>query len=375
MKIRYFDHSATTKVSKEVLNSMLPYWSEEYGNPSSLYSIGRDAKRAIEEARKKVAYSINAEPSELYFTSCGSESDNLAIKGVAKANRQKGNHIITSKIEHPAVINTCKTLEKEGFEITYLDVDSKGFVNLEQLENSINSKTILVSVMTANNEIGTIEPIRDIGRIAHRHNILFHTDSVQAIGNMEIDVKRMNIDLLSMSAHKFYGPKGIGALYVKNGVNFERQQDGGHQEKNKRAGTENVAEIVGLGTAIEIANYNLYEYCERLKRLRNYCIVQLKSTFPDIKINGDEEKRLPGHISVAFKGKNSQEILTKLDSFGICASGGSACCSGGNEPSYVLQSIRLEREYLEGTIRITIGSENSVEDINYLIEALKKIIK
>ena len=375
MKIRYFDHSATTKVSKEVLNSMLPYWSEEYGNPSSLYSIGRDAKRAIEEARKKVAYSINAEPSELYFTSCGSESDNLAIKGVAKANRQRGNHIITSKIEHPAVINTCKTLEKEGFEITYLDVDSKGFVNLEQLENSINSKTILVSVMTANNEIGTIEPIRDIGRIAHRHNILFHTDSVQAIGNMEIDVKRMNIDLLSMSAHKFYGPKGIGALYVKNGVNFERQQDGGHQEKNKRAGTENVAEIVGLGTAIEIANYNLYEYCERLKRLRNYCIVQLKSTFSDIKINGDDEKRLPGHISVSFKGKDSQEILTKLDSFGICASGGSACCSGENEPSYVLQSIGLEREYLEGTIRITIGSENSVEDINYLIEALKKIIK
>lgn len=374
MKIRYFDHSATTKVNREVLDSMIPYFSYEYGNPSSLYSVGREAKRAIEEARQKVAKNINCNPSEIYFTSCGSESDNLAIKGFAKANRKKGNHIITSKIEHPAVINTCKTLEKEGFEVTYLNVDEKGFINLNELERSIKENTILISIMTANNEIGTIEPISKIGEIAHKYNIAFHTDSVQAIGNVKIDVRKMNIDMLSMSAHKFYGPKGIGALYVKDEVEVERQQDGGHQEREKRAGTENVAEIVGLGTAIELSDYNFNWYVQKLTRLRNYFLTELRNIFPDCKLNGDEKIRLPGHISVSFKGKNSQEILAKLDSYGICASGGSACCSGENKPSHVLQAIGLSREYLEGTIRITLGEENTIEDVNYLLQVLEKVV-
>lgn len=375
MKVRYFDHSATTKVSDEVLKSMLPYFSEKYGNPSSLYSVGREAKHALEEARKQVAYSINAKPQEIYFTSCGGESDNLALKGIAHANKNKGNHIITSKIEHPAILNTCKQLESEGFEVTYLNVDANGFVNLNELEKSINNRTILISVMTANNEIGTIEPIKEIGRIAHNHNIIFHTDSVQAVGNIDIDVQKMNVDMLSMSAHKFYGPKGVGALYVKDGIEFERQQAGGHQEKNKRAGTENVAEIVGMGKAIEIANYNIYEYSQRLIKLRKYFLSEIRKNIPDVKLNGDEENRLPGHISISFKGKDSQEILTKLDSYGICASGGSACCSGENEPSHVLVAIGLDREYAEGTIRLTMGAENTLEDVKYLLNVFNEILK
>lgn len=374
MKVRYFDHSATTKVSREVLDSMLPYFSYEYGNPSSLYSVGREAKRAIEEAREKVAKAINVKSEEIYFTSCGSESDNLAIKGYAKANRKKGKHIITSKIEHPAVLNTCKSLEKEGFEVTYLNVDSKGFINIEELKKSIRNDTILISIMTANNEIGTIEPIKEIGKIAHNNNIVFHTDSVQVIGNMKIDAKEMNIDMLSMSAHKFYGPKGIGALYVKDGIDFERQQDGGHQEKGKRSGTENVAEIVGLGTAIKLADYNLSSYIEKLTKLRKYFFNNMREIIPDYKLNGDENLRLPGHISISFKDVDSQELLAKLDSYGICASGGSACCSGENEPSHVLMAIGLEREYLEGTIRITLGEENSIDDVNYLLNILEKLI-
>ena len=374
MKVRYFDHSATTKVSREVLDSMLPYFSYEYGNPSSLYSVGREAKRSIEETREKVAKTINVKNEEIYFTSCGSESDNLAIKGYAKANRKKGKHIITSKIEHPAVLNTCKSLEKEGFEVTYLNVDSKGFINIEELKKSIRNDTILISIMTANNEIGTIEPIKEIGKIAHNNNIVFHTDSVQAIGNMKIDAKEMNIDMLSMSAHKFYGPKGIGALYVKDGMDFERQQDWGNQERGKRSGTENVAEIVGLGTAIELADYNLSSYIEKLTKLRRYFLNNMREIIPDYKLNGDENLRLPGHISMSFKDVDSQELLAKLDSYGICASGGSACCSGENEPSHVLMAIGLEREYLEGTIRITLGEENSIDDVNYLIYILEKLV-
>lgn len=293
MKIRYFDHAATTAVKEEVLKEMLPYFSIEYGNASSIYTIGRKSKRAVEQARQKVAKAMNAKPKEIYFTACGSEADNLALKGVAYANKEKGKHIITTKIEHPAILESCKTLEKQGFEITYLNVDENGFISVQELENQIRKDTILISIMFANNEIGTIQPIEEVGRIAKAHGILFHTDSVQAVGNVKIDVDKMNIDLLSMSAHKFYGPKGIGALYVRDGVNFERIQDGGHQEKNKRAGTENVPGIVGLGKAIELAYENLEAYNEKLTNLRDYYFSQIEEKIPNIKINGDRNKRLP----------------------------------------------------------------------------------
>lgn len=274
-----------------------------------------------------MADALNCPPKEIYFTSCGSESDNLALKGFAYANRNKGNHIITSKIEHPAILNTCKTLERQGFEITYLNVDKNGRVNLSQLEQSIKSNTILISIMFANNEIGTIQPIKEIGEIAKKHNVIFHTDAVQAIGNVKIDVKELGIDMLSMSAHKFYGPKGIGALYVKEGIEFERIQDGGHQEKDKRSGTENVASIVGMGKAIELANNELEEYNNKLKRMRDYCFERIVNEIEDIKINGDKLNRLPGNCNVSFGGIESEELLYELDEIGICSSGGSACSS------------------------------------------------
>lgn len=374
MKEIYFDHSATTAVRREVLNEMIPYFNIQYGNPSSLYRIGRNAKRAIEESRENVAYAINCEPFEIYFTSCGSESDNLAIKGFAYANMNKGNHIITSRIEHPAVLNTCKTLEKKGFSVTYLNVDEKGFIDFNELNNVITNKTILISVMMANNEIGTIQNVSKIGEIAHQRNIIFHTDAVQAIGNIKINVKDMNIDMLSMSAHKFYGPKGVGALYVKSGIDCERIQDGGHQERDKRAGTENVAGIVGIGKAIEIATHNLEQYNSKLLSLREYCISELRKNIDNIKINGDLNKRLPGNINISFKGCDASDILLELDKVGICASGGSACSSGSNEPSHVLIAIGLEREWLEGTIRITLGEDNTKEDIDYLVRNLIKIV-
>lgn len=327
MKIRYFDHSATTSVREEVLKEMIPYFTIQYGNASSIYGIGRISKKAIEIARERIARAINSKVKEIYFTSCGSEADNLAIKGIAYANSKKGKHIITSKIEHPAVLETCRTLEKQGFEITYLNVDKDGFISLEELENSIKQDTILISIMFANNEIGTIEPIREIGQIAKKHQILFHTDSVQAIGNVKIDVDEMNIDLLSMSSHKFYGPKGVGALYVREGVEFERIQDGGHQEKNKRAGTENVAGIVGMGKAIEIAEKNLREYNEKLTNLRDYYLSKIEQKIPKIKINGHKTKRLPGNANISFENVDGQQLLLKLDELGICASTGSACSS------------------------------------------------
>lgn len=375
MKEIYLDHSATTRVRKDVLNEMLPYFYEEYGNPSSLYGIGREAKKAIENARRKVANALNCDKDEVYFTSCGSESDNLAIKGIAYANCNRGNHIITSKIEHPAILNACKNLEKKGFRVTYLNCNENGFVDLKQLEQAITKETILISVMTANNEIGTIQNIKQIGEIAHKRNIIFHTDAVQAIGNVKIDVKNMNIDMLSLSAHKFYGPKGVGALYVKNGVNFERVQDGGHQERNKRSGTENVAGIVGLGKAIEVADNRIYEYNRYLLNLRNYFIEKVTRKIENVKINGDLNRRLPGHISISFKDKDSQEILLALDKRGICASGGSACSSGENTPSHVLLAIGLPREWLNGTIRLTLGEENTRNEIDYVINSLETIIK
>ena len=374
MKLVYLDHAGTTCVKKEVLNAMIPYFNIEYGNPSSMYSIGRNARRAVENSREQVARALNCNRGEIIFTSCGSESDNLAIKGFAYANKHKGNHIITSKIEHPAVLNTCKKLEGKGYRITYLDCDNNGFVDINQLEKEINEDTILISIMMANNEIGTIQDVKKIGQIAHNKGIVFHTDAVQGVGNIVIDVKKMNIDMLSLSAHKFYGPKGIGALYVKDGINIERIQDGGHQEMNKRAGTENVAGIVGLGKAIEIAHFNIEEYNNHLLQLRDYFINEIQKRYKNIKINGSLEKRLSGNVNISFKGKDSSEILLQLDKRGICASGGSACSSGMNLPSHVLIAIGLDKDYISGTIRFTLGEENSKRDVDYLLEVLKDII-
>ncbi len=373
-KIRYFDHAATTYTKEDVIKEMLPYFSIEYGNPSSIYSIGRKARRDVENARTRVAKAINANSKEIYFTSCGSESDNLAIKGVALANKDKGNHIITSKIEHPAVLNTCKCLEEQGFEVTYINVDKDGIVNIKELEENIKPHTILISIMFANNEIGTIQPIEEIGKIAKKHNVLFHTDAVQAIGNVAIDVKKLNIDLLSMSGHKFYGPKGVGALYVKENVPFKKIQDGGHQEKNKRAGTENTAGIIGIGKAIELATKNLDNYNNKLLELREYYIEKIKEKIPNIKINGHRNTRLSGNANIAFEGINGEELLIYLDTKGICASTGSACSSGSTEPSHVLTAIGLNSEMANSSLRVTFGEENTKEDVDYLIDNLVEII-
>ena len=373
MKIRYFDHAATTPVREEVLKEMIPYFGVEYGNASVMYSLGRSAKRAMNKARSQVAEAIHCNPNEIYFTSCGSESDNLAIKGFAYANKEKGNHIITSKIEHHAVLDTCKTLERQGFEVTYLDVDENGVVDLQELVNSIKSNTILISIIFANNEIGTIEPIEEIGKIAKQKNIVFHTDAVQAIGNVRIDAQKLNIDMLSLSGHKFYAPKGIGALYVKEGINFEKLQDGGEQERNKRAGTENVAEIVGLGKAIELIDKEQEEYNAKLKELRDYYFQEIRTAIPNVKINGDLENRLPGNANISFQGINGSELLFKLDEFGICASAGSACSTSNPMPSHVLTAIGLDSEFLDGTLRISFGRENTKEDVAFLVQKLREI--
>ena len=375
MEIRYFDNAATTKVKEEVLKEMFPYFSVEYGNPSSMYSIGRSSRRAIETARKRVAELINCKPKEIYFTSCGSESDNMALKGIAYANKEKGNHIITSKIEHPAILNSCKTLEKQGYRITYLNVDEEGNIDISELENSINEDTILISIMFANNEIGTIEPIEQISKIAKKHNIIFHTDAVQVCGNIKIDVKDMGIDMLSLSGHKINAPKGVGALYVREGIEFDRFLDGGHQEKNKRAGTENVAEIVGLGKACEIAKNNLELHTKKLKELRDFYINQVEEKIENIKLNGPRDNRLPGNANISFKGINGSELLLKLDEKGICASAGSACSTGSNSPSHVLTSIGLDSKMADGTLRVTFCEENSKEDVEYLVENLKNIVR
>lgn len=373
--IKYFDHAATTYVKDEVLKEMLPYYTLEYGNPSSMYTLGRQAKRAKEEARNRVAKALNCNPEEIYFTSCGSESDNLAIKGIAYANKNKGNHIITSKIEHPAVLNTCKTLEKQGFRVTYLDVDENGIVNIEQLKRSITNNTILITIMFANNEIGTIQPIQEIGNIAKMYNIIFHTDAVQAIGNVKVDVRKLNIDSLSMSAHKFYGPKGVGALYVKNNIHFNKIQDGGHQEKDKRAGTENVPGIVGLGKAIQISYRDLDKYNKKLQTLREYLISQIEQKIAGIKVNGHKTKRLPGNVNISFEGIDGGDLLLKLDEIGICASSGSACSSGNATPSHVLTAIGLPENLSKGALRITIGEQNTKDDIDFLIKNLIEIVK
>ncbi len=374
MKHIYFDNSATTRLDDEVLKEMMPYLTEEYGNASSIYKLGRNTRKAVETAREKIAKAINSEPDEIYFTSGGTESNNTAIRGIAYNNKKKGNHIITSKIEHPAILETCKQLEKEGFEITYLNVDKNGIIDLEQLKNSIKETTILISIMFANNEIGTIQPIKEIGTIARENNIYFHTDSVQAVGSLKIDVKEMNIDSLSMSAHKFYGPKGIGVLYVKKGIIFQKFMNGGHQERNKRAGTENVPAIVGMGKAIEIAYRDLEEHTKQIKELRDYYINQVKDKIPYIKINGDMEKRLPGNSNISFRFIEGEGLLLNLDLKGICASSGSACTSGSLNPSHVLLAIGLPHEIAHSSLRISIGKYNTKEEIDYLINNLVEIV-
>lgn len=375
MRNVYFDNSATTKLDELVLKEMMPYFTNEYGNASSIYKIGRNTRCAIEDAREKVAKAINAEPQEIYFTSGGTESDNTAIRGIAYSNKNKGNHIITSKIEHPAVLETCKQLEKEGFEVTYVNVDENGILKLDELKNSIKNTTTLISIMFANNEIGTIQPIEDIGKIAKENNIVFHTDAVQAIGSVRIDVKQMNIDSLSMSAHKFYGPKGIGVLYVKKGVRFEKFMNGGHQERNKRAGTENVPAIVGLGKAIELAYENFEEHNSKIKELRDYYVKEVQKRIPYIKINGDMEKRLPGNSNISFRFIEGEGLLLNLDLKGIYASSGSACTSGSLDPSHVLLAIGLPHEVAHGSLRVCIGKYNTKEEVDYLIDNLVEIVE
>ena len=371
----YLDNAATTKLDADVLKEMMPYLTEKYGNASSIYKIGRESRKAIEDSRDKVAKILNCDSNEIYFTSGGSESDNTALRGVANAYKSKGNHIITSKIEHPAILETCRQLEKDGFEVTYLDVDSDGFIDLKQLEDSIKTTTILISIMFANNEIGTIEPIKEIGEIAKKHGVIFHTDAVQAIGNVKIDVKEMNIDMLSLSGHKFYGPKGIGALYVNKNVKFQRFINGGHQERNKRAGTENVPAIVGLGKAIELAYDNFEERINNEKKLRDYYIEEVQKRIPYVRVNGSLEKRLPGNANISFQFIEGEGLLLNLDLKGICASSGSACTSSSLSPSHVLLAIGVPVEIAHGSLRVTIGKNNTKKEINYLLENLTEIVQ
>ena len=374
MKNVYFDNAATTKLDGDVLNDMMPYLTDNYGNASSIYKLGKTSRKAVEEAREKVANILNCKPNEIYFTAGGSESDNTAIKGIARANKSKGNHIITSKIEHPAVLDSCHDLEKEGFEVSYISVDENGTIDLEELKKEIKPTTILISVMTANNEIGTIQPIKEIGQIAHEHNIYFHTDAVQAIGNIKIDVNEMNIDSLSLSGHKFYGPKGIGALYVKNGVSFNKYISGGHQERNKRAGTENVAGIVGLASAMERAYKELDEHNKKISELRDYYESSILEKIPYVKVNGNVKNRLPGNSNISFRYIEGEGLLLNLDLKGICASSGSACTSGSLDPSHVLLAIGLPHEIAHGSLRISIGKYNTKEEIDYLIDSLVEIV-
>jgi cysteine desulfurase len=373
-KIIYLDHAATTSVKPEVLDVMLPYFTEKYGNPSSIYSLGRENKKAIDDAREKVAKALNAQSKEIFFTSGGSESDNWALKGIAFANQAKGKHIITTNIEHHAVLNTCKFLAKQGFEITYVPVDKLGRVHVEDIEKAIRPDTILISVMFANNEIGTIQPIKEIGKLAREKGIFFHTDAVQAVGNLHIDVNDLNIDMLSLSAHKFYGPKGVGVLYIKDGVRIIPFMHGGEQERGKRASTENVAGIVGLGKAIELATGDIDKYNEKLLKLRDRTIKEILGKIPYSRLNGDQEGRLPGNVNISFEFIEGESILLMLDMKGICASSGSACTSGSLDPSHVLLGIGLPAEVAHGSLRLTFGEENTDADVDYLLETLPPII-
>lgn len=370
----YMDHSATTYVRKDVLDAMVPYFTEHFGNPSSIYHIAGDSRKALDTARAQVAKALGAEPEEIYFTSGGSESDNWAIKGIASANVKKGNHIITTKIEHHAVLHTCEYLEKEGFTITYLPVDQYGLVDPAELEKAITDKTILISIMYANNEIGTIEPIAELGAIARKHKIPFHTDAVQVIGNVPIDVKAQNIDLLSLSAHKFYGPKGVGALYIRKGTKIDNLIHGGGQERRRRAGTENIAGIVGLGRAIELATADIEGHNRKLRALRDRLLAGILKTIPHAHLNGHPEKRLVGNINISFEFIEGESMLLWLDDEGICASTGSACTSGSLEPSHVLLATGLPVEISHGSLRLTLGDANTEADVDFVLEVLPKVV-
>ena len=376
MKTTYMDYSATTYVKPEVLDAMMPFFTEKFGNPSSFYGISRETKMAVDNARAQVAKAINCDPNEVYFTGGGSEADNWAIKGIATAHMKKGNHIITTKIEHHAVLHTCEFLEKFGFEVTYLDVNEEGFVDLKQLEEAITDKTILVSIMFANNEIGTIQPIKEIGALCREKKVLFHTDAVQAVGSVPVDVKEMNIDLLSLAGHKLYGPKGIGALYIRRGVRIDNLIHGGGQERGRRAGTENIPGVVGLGKAIEIATENIEENRARLTVLRDKLIDGILERIPYARLNGPRgDKRLPGNSNISFEFIEGESILLSLDFEGICASSGSACTSGSLDPSHVLLAIGLPHEKAHGSLRTTLGAASTEEDVEKLLNELPPIIE
>ena len=370
----YVDHAATTAVDRRVLMEMLPYFKQNYGNPSSAYTLARKSKLAIENSRERIAKELNCDVNEIYFTSGGSESDNTAIKGIMYANNKKGKHIITTKIEHPAILNTCKKLEQEGYDVTYLDVDSEGLISLQELEDKIRSDTVMISIMFANNEIGTIQNIEEIGKIAKKRGVIFHTDAVQAVGNIRIDVKKMNIDALSLSSHKFYGPKGVGALYIKQEVKFENLIYGGHQENGKRAGTENVPGIVGMGKAIQLAYNNFDQYNNHLIELRETYIKKIQKEIPCAKLNGHRTKRLPGNANFSFEDIDGQSLILMLDTKKIYASSGSACSSNSQKPSHVLLAIGLNEKMALSALRTTFGKENTKKDIEYIVYNVKEVI-
>ncbi len=375
MKKIYLDHAATTPVAFEVFEAMKPYFSEKFGNASSLHSFGLEAREAVEKSRRQIAKFLNAKNDEIIFTSGGTESNNIALKGIAFANKNKGNHIITCQIEHPAIRKPCEWLEKHGFKVTYLDVDKNGLVNPADVENAITDKTILVSIMTANNEIGTIEPIQEIGKICkkQKHKVYFHTDAVQAFGKISINIKRMNIDLLSASSHKLYGPKGVGILYVKNDVSIEPIQHGGGHEQGLRSGTENTAGIIGFAAAVKLAEKIMKKEAERQTKLRDK-IIKSALKIPGVKLNGHSSKRLPNNVNVSIKGVEGEALLIRLNEKGIAVSTGSACSTKSLKPSHVLTSIGLTDEEAHGSLRITLGKDNKEEDIDYVIDELKKII-
>ena len=370
----YMDNAATTAVAPQVLEAMLPYFTEVYGNPSSIHSTGRDSRRVVDAARRQVANAIGALPQEIYFTAGGSESDNWAIKGAAFAKQAKGNHIITSAIEHHAVLHTCQWLEKRGFEVTYLPVDEFGRVSVSDVEAAITDKTILISIMAANNEIGTLQPIAEIGKLAKEKKILFHTDAVQAVGAIPIDVNELNVDMLSMSAHKFHGPKGVGALYIRKGVRVDTFMHGGAQERGQRAGTENLPGIVGMGKAIELATANLAENAARETRLRDRLIDGIMAAIPDIRLNGHRTQRLPNNVNISFRYVEGEALLLRLDLAGIAGSSGSACTSGSLDPSHVLLAIGLPHEIAHGSLRLSLGTETTDEEVDYVLEKLPEIV-
>ncbi len=375
MKRIYFDHSATTPCDKEAAAAALEYMTEKFGNASSIHSFGREARKAIDEAREKVAALIGAaSANEIFFTSGGTEGDNLAIKGVAFANRKKGNHIITSAVEHHAVLHTCEYLEKLGFTVTYLPVDEYGMVRMDDLRKAITDKTILISIMLANNEVGTIQPVQEIGRLAREKGIYFHTDAVQAVGNYPINVQEMNIDLLTMSGHKFHAPKGVGALYIRRGVRIDAVQHGGAHERNMRAGTENVSGIVGLGKAAEIATRDMAKKVVYLAQLRDKIISEVMAKIPHVKLNGHPTERLPGNANFSFLYVEGESLLLNLDLKGIAASSGSACTSGSLDPSHVLLAMGLTHEVAHGSLRITLGRDNTMEEVDYFLEVLPEIL-